>query len=331
MAEFEKEDFKFPDEDQGKPEEKLELEIEGAEDAKLQVEIEDDTPEEDRGRERVAKEVVQKLELETDELDKYSKEAKEKLIKMKRVWHDERRAKEEADRERQEAIVLAQKLFEENKRIKGMLESGEKEYKEAKKDSAKSALKAAKQAYKEAYESGDAERIMEAQEEMMKAQLDLDKAKKFKLPPLQEENFAVQQQYQAQPAPQPDHRVMEWQAENPWFGQDEEMTAAALGLHEKMARNGVKIGSDEYYETLDKTIRKRFPENFEQEADAEPKTEIKEKAVEAKQKPSTVVAPATRSTAPNRIRLKASQVQLAKKLGLTPEQYALELRKLEAR
>jgi hypothetical protein len=166
---------------------------------------------------------------------------------------------------------------------------------------------------------------------MTRAQLDLDNAKKFKLPPLQEEKFEVkpQQQYQ-QPAPQPDKRVVEWQSNNPWFGQDEEMTATALGLHEKMARNGVKIGSDEYYETLDKTIRKRFPENFEHEVDVEPKTEVKEKAIEAKQKPSTVVAPATRSTSPNRIRLKTSQVMLAKKLGLTPEQYALELRKLEA-
>ena len=124
---------------------------------------------------------------------------------------------------------------------------------------------------------------------------------------------------------------MEWQERNPWFGQDEEMTAAALGLHEKMKRQGVVIGSDEYYDTLDKTIRKRFAENFEHEIEDEPKTEVKEKVVEAKQKPSTVVAPATRSTSSNKIRLRASQVQLAKKLGLTPEQYALELRKLEAR
>lgn len=334
MAEFEKEDFKFPDEEaQGSNEEKLELELEGEEEEqKLQVDVEDDTPEEDRDRVPVSKESIKKLEVETDQLDKYSREAKQKLIQMKRVWHDERRAKEAADRERQEAILLAQKLFEENKRIKTMLQSGEEEYKEAKKDSAKSALKAAKQAYKEAYEAGDAERVMEAQEEMMKAQLDLDKADQFKLPPLQEEKFEVkpQQQYQIATPPAPDQRVLEWQENNPWFGQDEEMTAAALGLHEKMARNGVKIGSDEYYETLDKTIRKRFPENFEQEVEEEPKPEVKGKTVESRQKPSTVVAPATRSTAPNRIRLKATQVALAKKLGLTPEQYALELKKLEA-
>jgi hypothetical protein len=102
------------------------------------------------------------------------------------------------------------------------------------------------------------------------------------------------------------------------------MTAAALGLHEKLKKSGeVQIGSDEYYAILDRTIRKRFPENFEE-------AEVPKAKAEPRTRPSTVVAPAVRSTASNKIRLKASQVQLAKKLGLTPEQYALELKKLEA-
>jgi hypothetical protein len=323
MAEMDKDEFKFPDEQETE-------QVTAQADDKFEIEIEDDTPEQDRGREPVSEETVKKLEVETDELDKYSKDAKDKLIKMKRVWHDERRAKEEAYREQQEAIALAKRLMSENERIKQILQSGEQEYKEAKKDSANAQLQAAKRSYKEAYEAGDAEKMAEAQEEMTKAQLNLEKVEKFKLPPLQEEKFDVQTQQQYQTPPQPDRKVMEWQERNPWFGQDEEMTAAALGLHEKLKRNGVVIGSDEYYETLDKTIRKRFAENFEQEEDDEPKTEVKEKVVETKKKLSTVVAPATRSTSPNKIRLRASQVQLAKKLGLTPEQYALELRKLEA-
>ena len=323
MAELEKDEFKFPDE---QPADTAEAQAED----KFEVEIEDDTPEEDRDRPVVDQETVKQLEVETDELDKYNKEAKDKIIKMKRVWHDERRAKEAAYREQQEALDLAKRLMAENERIKKMLQSGEEEYKEAKRDSAQAKLQSAKQAYKNAYEAGDVEKQLEAQEEMTKAQLAIEKAEKFKLPPLQEETFEVQsqQQYQ-QPAPT-DRKLEDWRARNPWFGQDEEMTAAALGLHEKLKRTGVQVGSDEYYDTLDKTIRKRFAENFEQEVDEEPKTEVKEKVVEAKQKPSTVVAPATRSTSSNRIKLRASQVQLAKKLGLTPEQYALELRKLEA-
>ena len=323
MAELEKDEFKFPDE---QPADTAEAQAED----KFEVEIEDDTPEEDRDRPVVDQETVKQLEVETDELDKYNKEAKDKIIKMKRVWHDERRAKEAAYREQQEALDLAKRLMAENERIKKMLQSGEEEYKEAKKDSAQAKLQSAKQAYKNAYEAGDVEKQLEAQEEMTKAQLAIEKAEKFKLPPLQEETFEVQsqQQYQ-QPAPT-DRKLEDWRARNPWFGQDEEMTAAALGLHEKLKRTGVQVGSDEYYDTLDKTIRKRFAENFEQEVEDEPK-QVKEKVAEpARTKPSTVVAPATRSTAPNRIRLKTSQVMIAKKLGLTPEQYALELRKLEA-
>ena len=323
MAELEKDEFKFPDE---QPADTAEAQAED----KFEVEIEDDTPEEDRDRPVVDQETVKQLEVETDELDKYNKEAKDKIIKMKRVWHDERRAKEAAYREQQEALDLAKRLMAENERIKKMLQSGEEEYKEAKRDSAQAKLQSAKQAYKNAYEAGDVEKQLEAQEEMTKAQLAIEKAEKFKLPPLQEETFEVQsqQQYQ-QPAPT-DRKLEDWRARNPWFGQDEEMTAAALGLHEKLKRTGVQVGSDEYYDTLDKTIRKRFAENFEHEVDDEPK-HLQEKVAEpARTKPSTVVAPATRSTAPNRIRLKTSQVMIAKKLGLTPEQYALELRKLEA-
>jgi hypothetical protein len=335
MAEFEKDEFKFPDEEnKGKPvEDKVDIEIEG--EAGLEIEIEDDTPPEDRNRTPSDPEKVKQLEVEVDDLDKYSKEAKDKLIKMKRVWNDERRRAESAERERQAALDAAQRLLDENKRIKKMLESGEKEYKEAKKDSAKAQLKAAEKAYKEAYESGDAEKILKAQQSMMQAQLELDKAKKFKLPPLQKEEIAVQTQQQYQPVPKPDERVQKWQSENPWFGQDEEMTAAALGLHEKLKRQGVQIGSEEYYAKLDNTMRKRFPENFDEDVDLpeepeEPKEKVKQKADTPKQKPATVVAPATRSTAPKRVRLTQSQVAIAKKLGLTPEQYVRELLKVEA-
>jgi hypothetical protein len=302
-------DYKFPDEiDQNN----------STEDA-LEIEIEDDTPEQDRGRRPADPEQVKALEVEVDELDKYSKEAKDKMIQMKRIWNDERRAKEQAERERQAAMDAAQRLHEENKRIKKMLSEGEKEYKDAKKDSAKATIKAAKQAYKEAYESGDSERVAEAQAFLTKAQMELEKVKNFKLPPLQEEEFQVKIQQQPQVA-RPDDKVLSWQNRNPWFGQDEEMTASALGLHEKLKRQGVEIGSDEYYAKLDETMRKRFPEEFGNSEDK--KAEMPKK--------STVVAPANRTTAPKKVRLSTSQVAIAKKLGLTPEQYVRELLKMEA-
>ena len=96
----------------------------------------------------------------------------------------------------------------------------------------------------------------------------------------------------------------------------------ALGVHEDLRDNGYVIGSDEYYGALDKTMRRRFPEAFE---DAEPQR----KTETVRTKPSTVVAPAVRTTASNKVKLETRQVNLAKKLGLTPEQYAMEMLRLE--
>jgi len=330
MAEMQKEEFQFPDEAENKkPEAKIEIHEDASNE--LQIEIEDDTPPEDRNRTPSDPEKVKELEVEVDDLDKYSKDAKDKLIRMKRVWNDERRRAEAAERERQAALEAAQRLLEENKRIKGMLSKGEEEYKEAVKDAAKSKVKDAKRAYKEAYEAGDAEKMAEAQEEMTKAQLDLEKAKKFKLPPLQEDQNPVQRQYETPQVPRPDDRVMRWQADNEWFGQNKAMTAFALGLHEELRDGGVVVGSERYYAELDKTMRKRFSEYFNPEDAEEPqKEEAKSKEDTSKTKPMTNVAPATRSTAPKRVRLSQSQVAIAKKLGLTPEQYVRELLKMEA-
>ena len=317
MATNPNDDFKFPDE----VETNVDITVE--EDGDIEIEIEDDTPEDDRGRTPVSQDVVRQLEVETDELDKYSKDAKDKLIKMKRVWHDERRAKEEAYREQQEAINMARKLMDENKRMSTMIQNGSQEYAKTIQNAAQMELKMAQRAYKDARDMGDTDAEMEAQQAMQAANLRVMQANNFRMPSLQEEKYEVQTpQEQVQQAPRPDNRAMEWQERNSWFGQDEEMTAAALGLHEKLKRQGVPVGSDEYYTTLDRTIRRRFSENFN-----EPERADSESV--ARTKPSTVVAPATRSTSSKKIKLRQSQIAISKKLGLTPEQYALELRKLE--
>ena len=310
---MDKDEFKVPDEIENEAKEG------GSVEDKFEIEIEDDTPPEDRNKEPMPKEVVE--ELEQDELEEYSDKVKLRLKQMKKVWHDERRAKEAAYREQQEAIDYARRVTEENKRLKDQYTAGEQEYMTTLKGAAEMEVEMAKKAFKDAYDSGDSDRVVDAQQALSMATLKLGQANSFKPTPLQrEENAVQQQQVQQQAAPRPDQRAMAWQERNTWFGQDEEMTAAALGLHEKLKRNGVVVGSDDYYATLDKTIRRRFPEQFEAETKVEtPRT-----------KPSTVVAPATRSTSPNKVKLKASQVQLAKKLGLTPEQYAREALKLEA-
>lgn len=328
MAEYEKEQFRFPDEASDKDESHEELSARQKAENSISIEIEDDTPEQDRGKQPLPKELVDKLE--EDELDKYSAEAKEKLKAMKKVWHDERREKEAADRERTEAIMAAKKLLEENKRLKATLSSGEKEYISTAQNAAELEAEIAKRAYKEALETGDSDRIAEAQEKMTNATLKVNYTKNYK-PSLQEEENEVQIPEVRERRPV-DTKLQDWTSKNQWYGAKKAMTAFALGIHEELADEYGKnfVGSDEYYARIDKTIRRAFPEYFDA-LEPQNKVEVEEESKPSQRsKPSTVVAPATRSTSSKQVRLKQSQVAIAKKLGLTPEQYARELLKMEA-
>jgi hypothetical protein len=310
-------EFKFPDE------------IENTQDSdenstEIEIEVVDDTPEYDQKRDPMPKEIVEKLD--KDELEDYDEGVKEKLKQMKKVWHDERRAKEAALREQEEAIAYAKKVAEENKKMRQMIQSGEKEYVETIQSSAAMQLEMAKRGYKEAYESGDVDQMMEAQQKLQEANLRLMRANSFKPTALQEEKFEVQTQpEQTQSVPKPDKRAEDWQKENRWFGQNKVMTAMALGLHEELKDSGVPVGSDEYYDALNKTMRRRFPEQFE-----ETQEEEVPKAPAARPKQRSVVAPAVRTTSPTKVKLTQTQMNLAKKFNLTPEQYAIELKKLGA-
>ena len=310
------ENYKFPDEEEVKAVD----ETAGKEDD-FEVEIEDDTPPEDRGKTPSEPEFVESLE--RDELDEYSAEAKKKIAGFRKIYHDERRKADEADRERQEAINIAKKLYEENKALKGKVNSSEAVAVDSFKTSAEQELAMAKKEYRDAYESGDGERLVEAQEKMTTAKIKLDRV--FDATQnlnhrraLQEQENEVQIPQQQVQQPLRDTKAQSWQEKNSWFGQDDEMTSLALGLHEKLVKqNGMAYATtDEYYKRIDETMRKRFPENFEDVDDEKP---------QSKAKPSTVVASASRSTSSKKVRLTTSQQAIAKKLGLTNEQYAREL------
>jgi hypothetical protein len=287
------------------------------------LEIEDDTPLQDKGKEPLPKEIVD--ELEKDELTDYSERVRTRLAQMKKVWHDERRAKESADRERQEAVAFAKQIAEENKKLKTTLSSGEEEYLKAVNSSLEQQLTIAKRDYREAYDSGDTDKIIDAQTRMNDAQMRMSQIQQYKpqyqntLQETEKEVYIPQSQPQVS---KPDSKALAWQDKNTWFGKDEEMTSLALGLHEKLVRNGIDPLSDDYYRRIDSTMQKRFPEYF---GDAT----LDEETPAQRTKPSNVVAPATRSTAPKKVRLTKTQVALAKKFGLTPEQYARETLKLE--
>ena len=225
-------------------------------------------------------------------------------------------------REQAEAVALAKRLIEENNKLKSTINSSQKNVIETAKKAVEMEMQQAEREYREAYESGDSEKVLEAQKKLNQMSIKIDKVSNFKPAPLQEEKFEVQP---AQPVQRikTDPSAEAWKKENPWFGEDKLMTGMALALHEQLKEEGVVVSSQEYYRRIDNTMRKRFPERFEDQ------TEDDEKPAKAT-KASTVVAPATRTTQSKRVRLTESQRTLAKKLGLTDEQYAVAKLKLEA-
>jgi hypothetical protein len=303
-------EFKFPDEIDDSKENELDDEI--------IVEVEDKTPQEDRNKAPLPEKI--KEELYSDELEDYSTKVRKKLLQMKKLAHDERREKDAAIREQNETIEFAKRLMDENKRLKSNLSSSEKNVLLSVTKTVEMELDTAKKAYREAYDSGDTDKVMEAQERLTEATLKVDKVRNFRPPAEETEENVVQTPQPRVQRPPADPSAVAWQQENPWFGEDEEMTSLALGLHEKMQREGVKVSSQEYYSRLNNTIRKRFPEKFEDAEEQEDRPSRK----------SSVVAPATRTTSAKRVKLTTGELNLAKKFKLTPEQFAAEKIKLGA-
>jgi hypothetical protein len=291
----------------------------------FEIEIEDDTPPEDRGREPLPKELVK--ELEEDELEEYSEKVKTRLKQMKKVWHDERREKERALREQQTAIEMAQQLQNEIKTLRSKVTENEGHLVSTAKNAVELEIKNAEKAYKEAYEAGDSDRLLEAQKQLTEASYRLERLKGYK-PPVQPQETEVNFPNTQPQAPRLDPKTDSWRRQNTWFGSDDEMTAAALGLNNKLLRErGAAFeGSDEYWEIVDKTMRKRFPEYEWGDEPAEPETKSTPARTE---RPATVVAPVSRSTTSKKVKLSQSQLNVIKKMGITPEQYVKEQMKLE--
>lgn len=315
-TEYKGEEFEFPDEKEAKEAAKQQA---AADD--FEVEIEDDTPPEDRGRKPAA---APPEEPTDDELSSYDEKVQARIKKFTKGYHDERREKEKALREREAAETYARQVIEENRRLQQQLAVSSKVFVEQSQSSAQLELETAKKKYKEAYEAGDSDALADAQAEVAKATWRLEKAQDLR--PLQVREDEVQTPQRSN-APKVTDRDQRWLQTNTWFGTDPEMTASALGLHQKLAkdRGDNFVGTDDYYKIVDATMRRRFPEYFG--SDDEPAQE--EEPPRRATKPSAVVAPATRSTPPNRIKLKASEAAIAKRLGVPIELYAKQVAQLK--
>jgi len=308
------EPYKFPDEIGG--EQTIDIKDNTPE---IEIEVIDDTPIQDRGRVALSREVEDPTD---DEIETYSDKVKHRIKELTHARHDERRSKETVMREKQELERLAQHLIEENKSLKKSVNVGQEAFVHSSKEKAEADIAMARRQYKEAQEAFDTDAIIAAQEALTEAKWNLEKVKNYRVTPLQEERNEVQIQPRQAQTVQPDEKSLRWQAKNQWFGSNgfEEVTSFSLGLHQKLVNSGVDPRSDEYYEQIDARVRSTFPEIF---------GGGEQKRSEAR-RPSNVVAPASRSTTAGKVKLTTTQVELAKKFGLTPQQYAMQVAKLEA-
>lgn len=309
------EPYKFPDEVEDNT-----VEVLTDSESDVEVEIVDDTPERDRGRKPLDREVADPTD---EEIESYSDNVKKRIKDLTHARHDERRAKESLLREKQELERLAQHMMEENRRLKETVNTGTEQYAASVKHIADSEVEKARRALKEAQESFDNEAISVAQEALIDAKMKAEAAKNFRPATLQVDEPVVQMRQQQETAPQVDEKTLRWQARNQWFGASgfEEHTSFALGLHQKLVNSGLDPRSDEYFERIDARMKSTFPDVFG--------NEDRPKSGDGSRRPASVVAPATRSTGARKVQLTPTQAALAKKYGLTPQQYAAEVAKLE--
>ena len=307
-------EFKFPDEQEDT------VVVSQQEDDGIEIEIVDDMPEKDRGRKPLDREVADPTDAE---IENYTKGAQERIKELTHARHDERRAKEALQREKQELERLAQHMQSENKKLQQYVANGSQQYGEMAKTAAEAEVDKARREYKAAYEAGDSDALVTAQEALTDAKMKVAAAKNFRPAPLQRDEDTVQTREPAPQQVQPDERTLRWQAKNQWFGSNgfEEVTSFALGLHQNLVNNGIDPRSEEYFERIDARVKSKFPEVFGG-------TEER-KSGDSPKRPTSVVAPAARSSGAKKIQLTATQVALAKKYGLTPQQYAAEVAKLE--
>lgn len=312
--------------------ENLENEVE--ETTEIEVEIEETPVEEKQEPETKVEEQVEAPEPESEptekpteensdaEIDKYSAGVQKRIDQLTKQYRDEERARQEAQSIQEEAVKYAEKVKEENEKLRKSLEDNEGVLLTQAKTRIEAQLEQAKAQYKTAYEAGDPDELLKAQSELTRLQNEEYRVSNFK-PAKREEpepvpTEAPKQEAQPEPA-KPPQRALDWADKNPWFMQDKRMTGFAYGVHEELLTKGVEPNSEEYYNEIDAAMKEAFPSKFEVAAE--------ESAPPQSQAGNVVAPPSRTSKKPRKVKLTPTAAALAKRLGLTAEQYAAQLMK----
>tara|TARA_R110002126_G_scaffold35929_1_gene109873 strand:- start:752 stop:1672 length:921 start_codon:yes stop_codon:yes gene_type:complete len=298
--------YKFPDETTPIVQEEIE------------VDIVDDVPEGDRNREAL----TDNPEPDENELASYSDRVKKRIGILQRAFHDERRAKEQSSRERDEAMSYANNIVAKNKSLVQKSNDDASLLHETWKSKAESDLDSAKKSYKSAYESGDADAVVDAQEALNRATMRHENSILYK-PTLQTQEIPVEPENSVRTAPPPDDAAVSWASKNSWFGKDRLMTGMAYGLHEELISSGVHPQRDakKYYGEINQQMRKRFPDyGWDDSEGKEPRQRTS----------ANIVAPVTRtSSGGKKVSLTQTQVAIAKRLNIPLAEYAKQVSVLE--
>ena len=287
-------------------------------DSNFEVEVVEDTPEEEKPR------LAEDREPEVpsdDEIDKYSAGVQKRINKLKFEAQEQERQKLEAHKLQEEALRYAQQIKAENEKLKQSLDQGEATLIDQAKGRITAELDKAKTAYKAAYESGDPDALLAAQEQLSAMQNEQYRVNTYKPQPRIQADPTPQPQYaqQTPQIPRPDDRALNWAKNNEWFETDSEMTGYAYGLHEKLVKSGIDPRTEQYYNEIDSAVRRVFPDRFDDGQVEEPAPQ--------RQNGSVVAAPSKSTKKPRTVRLSSTQASLAKRLGLTNEQYAAQVMK----
>ena len=293
--------------------------VAGDEEDDFEIEIVDDVAPEDKPRRPADAEPDIP---EDDDLEGYSEQVQKRLKKLTFEAKEAARQQAEANRQREEAINYAKALAEQNKKLQEDVQKNQGYVVDQAKGRLSAELERAKVAYKNAYEAGDADALLEAQANLTRLQNDQYRWDSFKpaaRPAVEPAAPAAQPVAQQQQVRLTSNQER-WLSNNDWYGKDRRMTSFALGVHEELVYNGIEPDTEKYYTEIDRELRKTFPDKFSDGEEVE---------VNARQKrPASVVAPAARSAnTPRKIRLTSTQVAIAKRLGLTNEQYAAQVLK----
>lgn len=278
----------------------------------------DDTPEQDR---RPVRDDVEPFNID-EEIDIQDDRVKKRLNRLKYEYHQQRREKEAAQRLKDEAVQFAQTTQSEVSRLQGLVGQSEQALLQSVQNRTEAELNSAREKYKKAHEEGDTDSMVEAQEQL--ARIQADRAYIANYQPRMQPSQVPEQSGQAMPVEQPpqqqpvDPNLQGWLSQNTWFGApgNEALTGFTYGLDEMLVKRNIERYTPQYFQAINEALRETFPAAF---ANGE------QQATQQAKRSSTVVASAQRGSKGKRqVKLNRTQLDLVKKLGITPEQYALQ-------